>query len=87
LPQPKRVSISYATNETARFASDKKLNPYFVTGFADGESCFMINVSKDSKNNTGYLVKVTFQIYLHSRDLPLLEEIQNFFNGVGNITL
>jgi hypothetical protein len=62
-----------------------KLNPYFVTGFADGESCFIIGVSKDSKINTGYRVKVIFQIHLHLRDIALLEKIQIYFDGIGYI--
>jgi len=61
------------------------LHPYFITGFADGESCFFIGVSKDSKNYTGYRVKAHFQIGLHEKDRALLEEIQNYFDGVGSI--
>jgi hypothetical protein len=64
---------------------NKKLNPFFVTGFADGESCFIIGVSKDAKINTGYRVKAIFQIHLHIRDRALLEEIKRHFGGIGYI--
>lgn len=68
-----------------RSVADNKLNPNFVTGFADGESCFIIGVSKDSRNYSGYRVKVHFQIHLHNKDQTLLENIQNHFDGVGSI--
>ena len=61
------------------------LNPYYVTGFTDGEGCFYVSVSPDSKCKTGYRVKAQFQIGLHIKDLALLEQIKPFF-GVGKIT-
>jgi hypothetical protein len=42
-------------------------------------------VSSDSSLNTGYRVKLTFQIGLHKKDGVLLELIKSFF-GVGHIT-
>ena len=30
------------------FSLNNKLNPYFVTGFADGESSFMISITQDT---------------------------------------
>ena len=61
------------------------LNPYYVTGFADGESCFYLSISSNSRLRTGYRVKVSFQIGLHENDLSLLKRINAFF-GVGSIT-
>lgn len=55
-----------------------KLNPYFITGFADGESCFYIRIIKNQN------VELVFQISLHQKDRALLELIQLFF-GVGKI--
>lgn len=62
-----------------------KLNPYYITGFVDGEGSFIITVNPNSRLNTGYRVKATFSIGLHERDLPLLKLIQNYF-GVGSIS-
>jgi hypothetical protein len=62
-----------------------KLNPYYVTGFVDGEGSFIITVNPNSKHKTNYRVKATFSIGLHERDLPLLNLIQNYF-GVGSVT-
>jgi hypothetical protein len=59
-----------------------KLNPYYITGFVDGEGSFIITVNPNSRLKTGYRVRATFSIGLHERDLPLLKLIQNYF-GVG----
>ena len=66
-------------------SSTNELNPYYITGFTDGEGCFFVGVSPDSKSKTGYRVKANFQIGLHLKDLALLEQIQLFF-GVGKIS-
>jgi len=85
-------TFAYMTNGQARStsyefssASTHGLNPYYVTGFTDGEGCFFVGISPDSKSKTGYRVKASFQIGLHIKDLALLERIQMFF-GVGKIS-
>jgi hypothetical protein len=75
---------SYYSSE-ARLNSSTLLNPYYVTGFTDGEGCFFIGINSDSNYKTGYRIKAIFQIGLHINDLALLEQIQSFF-GVGKIT-
>lgn len=62
-----------------------KLNPYFVTGFADGEGCFAINIYKDPRRKTGWEIKLSFSIHLHKKDLPLLSRIKSYF-VTGNIS-
>lgn len=61
------------------------LNPFFLTGFVDGEGNFYVGIHKVSKSITGYSVKISFQIGLHRKDLLLLEKIKLFF-GVGIIS-
>ena len=67
-------------------ANDKliTMNPWFVTGFSDGEGCFMIYIRKNSKYSTGWTVQLVFRIGLHKKDAVLLYSIQKFF-GVGKI--
>ena len=60
-------------------SSTNELNPYYITGFTDGEGCFFVGVSPDSKSKTGYRVKANFQIGLHLKDL--LEQIELFLGG------
>lgn len=62
-----------------------KLDPWFVTGFTDGEGSFMLSIIKDSKYKLGWRVACIFAISLSKVDLYLLNNIQKFF-GVGNIT-
>lgn len=62
-----------------------KLNPYFVTGFTDGEGSFIISVTQDSEYSLGFRVKAIFRINLHKEDLELLKLIQSYFDGAGNI--
>ena len=79
----------YSSKSTPVLYSDKKmdnsnLNPNWLTGFSDGESSFIITISKNSKCSTGWTVIPSFQISLHVKDIKLLETIQKFF-GVGII--
>jgi len=62
-----------------------KLNPYYVTGFTDGEGCFLINIRPNIKLKTGYSVELVFKIALHSKGKLLLTNIKNYFE-VGTIT-
>ena len=59
--------------------------PYFVTGFCDGEATFSVSVMKDRKSNTGWYVLARFSICLHKKDLNLLKQLQSHFGGVGSI--
>ena len=61
------------------------LNPWFVTGFCDGEACFYVGVQKNNKSKLGWNVELIFTIALHKKDKDLLEKINNYF-GVGYIT-
>lgn len=64
-----------------------KLNPFYVTGFSDAESCFLVSIVKRSYLKTGWSVAPNFKIVLHKKDLPLLNQIKSFFGGAGNISL
>ena len=63
-----------------------KLNPNFVTGFCDAESCFYLNITKNPLFKIGWRIRLVFSIHLSSLDINLLYQIQKFF-GVGNVTL
>ena len=42
----KPMDLSIKSSEVINFEySNKKLNPFYVTGFADGECCFLININ------------------------------------------
>ena len=62
------------------------MDPWFLTGFTDGEGCFSIVIYKKKTLKIGWSVQLFFQITLHSKDLPILEKIQSYLGGIGNIT-
>lgn len=61
-----------------------QLNPYFITGFCDGESSFQVSITMNKSLRLGWGVRALFTIGLHSRDLALLLQIKEFF-GCGVI--
>jgi len=63
-----------------------KLNSWFVTGFTDAEGCFGLYLANNSKNRSGWNVIIRFELHLHVKDYQLLEEIREFFGGIGSIT-
>ena len=65
---------------------DLQLDPWWVTGFVDGEGCFKIQIVKDNRQKTGWQVRLYFSISLHIKDKPLLEQIKILFRHVGSIT-
>ena len=62
-----------------------RLEPWFVTGFIDGEGCFNISIRKDDKWKIGWHVQLSFKIGLHLKDLDFLKCIQSYLK-VGGIT-
>lgn len=56
-----------------------------MSGFSDAEASFVIAITERSYLNIGWGVSAIFKIELHSKDLPLLNQITSFFKDVGNI--
>ena len=62
------------------------INPWFVTGFSDGEACFILSITKSKERKIGWRFNHCFQITLHKKDKELLEQLQGYFGGVEYIT-
>lgn len=60
------------------------INPYYLTGFIDGEGCFNLSIYKNSELAVGWHIIPVFKISLHVKDKALLESIQRSL-GVGSI--
>ena len=60
------------------------LDPWFVTGLAEGEGCFCISFSLRAKLRAGLEVRPSFALSLNERDLALLRDLQSYF-GCGSI--
>jgi len=78
----RRSYTSLATNQLCNLSEN--LNPWFLTGFSDGESNFTVRIVKSNSVKVGWVVQPVFQIGLHKKDLNLLKKIQSFW-GVGEI--
>ena len=77
---------SYSTNNssTSNYSYNKgnptnKLNPYYLTGFVDGEGSFIVKIIKRSRLKVGFEVQLCFQITSHVKDRAVLENIKDYF--------
>jgi len=61
-----------------------QLNAYFLTGFSDAESTFIISIRKKSDLKLKWSVELAFSISVNKKDLKVLELIKDYL-GVGNI--
>jgi LAGLIDADG endonuclease len=62
-----------------------KINPYFFTGLVDAEGSFITTIYRNKNSKLGWAVTSEFQRGLHSRDIALLLQLQEFFGGIGYI--
>jgi len=61
-----------------------KMNPWFFTGFSDGEASFMIYIQKTNSTKIGWASWVSFEINLSDKDLSILKSIKSYLK-VGTI--
>lgn len=52
----------------------------WFAGFASGEGCFLLNISKSKEIKIGYIVQLIFKITQNQRDKKLLELIVKILN-------
>ncbi len=58
----------------------KKIDPYFVTGFTEGEGSFYVGIFVRKKMNIGWEIIPSYSISQNKRDEKLLQSIASFFN-------
>jgi LAGLIDADG DNA endonuclease family protein len=56
------------------------LDPWYVTGLAEGEGCFCISFAKRAKMRLGLECRPSFALSLNERDRGLLLALQAFFS-------
>jgi hypothetical protein len=56
-----------------------RLDPWFVTGLAEGEGCFCISFAIRPRLRVGLEARPSFSLSLNERDRELLEDLQAFF--------
>ena len=81
----KCIAYRNFVNQATTMKNSVILNPWFLTGFADAESCFTLSIYRDDTKTMGWRVQVIFTIELHEKDISLLEMIKNTFGGAGKI--
>ncbi len=55
------------------------LQPWFITGLAEGESCFSVSFTQRKKLKLGIETRPSFSISLNQRDLELLKLVHAYF--------
>lgn len=60
------------------------IHPAFITGFTDGEECFVLSITKNKSIKVGWLVRLFFHIELYSRD-SIIKRINSYFHDIGLI--
>jgi hypothetical protein len=63
-----------------------QINPNFIVGFIDGEGCFNISITKNSKMSVGYNVQVKMHITQNTTSVKVLHLIKDFF-GCGSMVI
>jgi LAGLIDADG DNA endonuclease family protein len=63
---------------------DRPLDPWFVTGLAEGEGCFCVSFSQRPKLRLGLEVRPSFSLSLNEKDRALLQDLQAFL-GCGSL--
>lgn len=80
-----RISVQGETSTTSGGClKNKRLNPYFVTGFIDAikEECFFILFNRSKNSQLGWNIRINFQIKVDIKDRELLGQIQRVLGGV-----
>ncbi len=78
-----RISNCFDFNDSLK-SNINKLNPWFITGFSDAESSFIVLIQPRDDSKTKWRVKAQFVIGLNKKDRAILEDIQ-YTLGVGRL--
>ena len=55
------------------------LNPYYITGFVDGEGSFSVSISPGNFKNVKWEIRPSFSISQHKRSRSILFKIKDYF--------
>ena len=80
----KRYISSISANKIDKIEFKSKMNPWFLTGFSDGEASFILYIQKTDNTKIGWASWVAFEINLNDKDLSILKDIKSYL-GVGKI--
>ena len=63
---------------------ERLLDPWYITGWFDGEGCFSVSVHRHPQSRFKWLVDPVVQTYQHRDSAVILEKIRSYF-GCGVI--
>jgi hypothetical protein len=88
-----RASLNKGLSETLKTAfpdvtpvaklvveAPKRIDPNWLSGFTEGEGCFLVDIFKSSTMKSGFQVKLLFKITQHSRDEQLMRSLEEYLN-------
>ena len=58
-----------------------KLNPYWVSGFVDGEGTFYVGINKNETMSNKFQVLPEFRVVQHKKDIKVLYALKEFFKS------
>src|SRR4051812_11336905 len=69
--------------------NNNNLNPRYVTGLVDSDGNFYVGITPSTKNTIGWQIHVSFSITAAQNyaNYIMLQNIQNFFGGIGQIKI
>lgn len=77
----RRVS-ECGSDQNITMSNKNSLEPWWLTGFVDGEGTFYVGINENKEMSAGYQVLPEFRIVQHYRDIKLLYKIKSFL-GCG----
>lgn len=80
----KRFYSNISINKSDFINTESPVDPWFLTGFSDGEASFIIYIQKTNNTKIGWASWVAFEINLNGKDLSILKDIKSYLR-VGKI--
>jgi len=56
-----------------------KINPYWVSGFVDGEGTFYVGINKNESMKSGFQILPEFRVVQHEKDVKVLYALKTYF--------
>lgn len=63
---------------------ERPLDPWYITGWFDGEGCFSVSVHPHPGSKNGWIIDPVVQTYQHKDSIHILNRIRDYF-GCGHI--
>lgn len=79
--------MKHIKNQSLLIEESPRLDPWWVTGYTDGEGNFTIKTLAAKTTKIGYTVRLVYQVSVHPSDIELLYKLKSYFNNVGDIVV